>query len=270
MHAHLLQLDIAWHDRRANFEKVERLLAKAGPGAGDLAVLPEMFDTGFSMEPAVTSDTAGETLEFLKATARARGIYLHGGRTILEPGRGKAHNRATIISPKGELILEYTKVHPFTFGREPEFFEGGDAVATYQWGQSGGMGDALTVGAAICYDLRFPELFRIALGKGAQAFALGANWPAARQHHWRSLLIARAIENQAFVLGVNRTGNDPKLAYAGGSIVVGPKGEILGELGAGEEVLSVRIDPAEVHEWRETFPAWKDARLLRAATIGQW
>jgi predicted amidohydrolase len=115
---------------------------------------------------------------------------------------------------------------------------------------------------AICYDLRFPELFRLGLLKGAEVYALGANWPDARQAHWRALLIARAIENQAFVLGVNRTGRDPHLNYAGGSIAVGPQGEVLGELAAEEAVLSVEIAPREVHAWREKFPAWKDGKLL--------
>jgi predicted amidohydrolase len=138
---------------------------------------------------------------------------------------------------------------------------------TYAWTQAGGDpvtgtgARALTVCPAVCYDLRFPELFRRGLLAGAGAFAIGANWPAARAAHWRALLVARAIENQAFVLGVNRTGSDPHLVYAGGSIALGPKGEVLGELGATPGVLTVEIDPLAVREWRDTFPAWKDARL---------
>jgi omega-amidase len=115
---------------------------------------------------------------------------------------------------------------------------------------------------AVCYDLRFPELFRIGLSKGAEAFAIGANWPEARQAHWRTLLIARAIENQAFVLGVNRTGSDPALRYAGGTIAVGPRGEVLGELEAEEGVLSTGVDVSEMRKWREVFPAWRDGRLM--------
>jgi predicted amidohydrolase len=164
-----------------------------------------------------------------------------------------------VISPRGDLLLEYAKVHPFSFGREPERFEGGSEVATYLW-ESGGQ--TLRVAPAICYDLRFPELFRLGLLKGAEAFAIGANWPDARQHHWRSLVIARAIENQAFVLAVNRTGRDPNLNYVGGSIAVGPRGDILGELGPEEAVLSVEVNPREVLAWREKFPAWRDIKLF--------
>jgi predicted amidohydrolase len=158
------------------------------------------------------------------------------------------------------VLAEYAKIHPFSYGREPERFEGGVEITVYRWGEEAGQ--ALTVCPAICYDLRFPELFRLGLFRGAEAFAVGANWPESRQHHWRALLIARAIENQAVVLGVNRTGRDPNLAYAGGSIAVGPRGDILGELGSEEAVLSVEIDPREVHAWRERFPAWRDIKLM--------
>ena len=138
--------------------------------------------------------------------------------------------------------------------REPEFFQGGSHVLTYTWND-------LTVCPAICYDLRFPELFRKGLKLGAHIFALGANWPSPRQHHWRALAIARAIENQAFVLAVNRTGDDPHLSYTGGTIAVDPKGDILGELTDQPGTLSVEIDPKALHDWRATFPAWKDMRL---------
>jgi omega-amidase len=109
-----------------------------------------------------------------------------------------------VFGAGGKLLAEYAKVHPFTFGREPEAFEGGDGVVTYAWG-------GLTVCPAVCYDLRFPELFRHGLMRGAEVFCLGANWPDARQAHWRALAMARAIENQAFVLAVNRVGRDPHL-----------------------------------------------------------
>jgi omega-amidase len=265
MRTHLLQLDIAWHDKQANFDKVERLLSRADPDEGDLVILPEMFDTGFSMDTAVTADMAGETLKYLMQLAGDLGIYLQGGRTVRACTKVdcKAQNRAPIIGPDGALLLEYAKVHPFTYGKEPDHFEGGREVMTYRWGADAG----LTVCPAICYDLRFPELFRIGLAKGAEAFAIGANWPQPRQHHWRALLIARAIENQAFVFAVNRTGNDPNLAYAGGSIAISPRGEVLRELGPEEATLSIEVDPAEVHRWREKFPAWKDARLLKGVGV---
>lgn len=259
MRAHLVQLDIAWESRQENCDKVERLLSRAEVREGDLVVLPEMFDTGFSLNVEATADADGATLRYLVQLAGDLGVTVQGARTVHPPGQSHAENRAVVVAPSGDVLLEYAKIHPFSFGREPERFVGGREVVTYPWRAER---DSLTVCPAICYDLRFPELFRLGLLKGAELFALGANWPDARQHHWRALLIARAIENQAFVLGVNRTGRDPNLSYVGGSLAVGPRGDILGELGPEEAVLSVEIDPREARSWREKFPAWKDLKLL--------
>jgi omega-amidase len=269
MRAHLIQMDIAWEDRSANFAKVERLLDAASPGDGDLVVLPEMFDSGFSLSVERTADRDNATLRFLIRIAEDLGVYIIGGRTLQPCHACLAHNRAMVISPAGDLLAEYSKIHPFSFGKESDFFEGGDEVALFTWAQARGDEpdqradrSTLRICPAICYDLRFPELFRLGLLRGAQMFTVIANWPESRRHHWRSLLIARAIENQAFVLGVNRTGSDPNLSYVGGSIAVDPRGEIIGELGAEETTLSVDINPAELHAWREKFPAWRDLRLI--------
>jgi predicted amidohydrolase len=260
MRAHLIQMDIAWEDKQANYERAERLISRAGPAPGDFILLPEMFDTGFSFNVERTSDSNVATANFLAELARDHEVYVQGARTVLEPGASHAENRATIIDPSGRILADYAKIHPFSLGKEHERFRGGSKVMTWQWGSEG---SALRVCPAICYDLRFPELFRIGLSMGAEAFALGASWPEARAAHWRALLIARAIENQAFVFGVNRTGRDPNVTYAGGSIAVGPRGEIMGELGPEEAVLSVEVNVQDVKSWREKFPAWKDGRLTK-------
>lgn len=259
MRAHLVQFDIAWEDREANFAKVESLLSRTGIDEGDFVLLPEMFDTGFSLNVDKTVDKDGATATFLARLAEDLGVYVQGGRTLRPCHCAKAHNVATVFGPRGEAICEYAKIHPFSFGREPEAFEGGESVVTWRWGE--GPASAV-VAPVICYDLRFPELFRIAAMEGAEVFAVGANWPDARQGHWRALLVARAIENQAVVLGVNRVGRDPTLAYAGGSIAIGPKGEILGELGSDEAVLSVNVNLEGMREWRRVFPALRDIRLM--------
>ncbi len=268
MRAHLFQLDLVWEDKVANYRLVREAAAGASISPGDLLVLPEMFDTGFSFQLERTVDHDGCTLEFLLALARDLRATVHGSRTLLgEDGRGR--NMATIVGPDGRLLCEYAKIHPFSYGRESERFTGGDDLCVYPW-SAGAEGkeaatsarERLTVCPAVCYDLRFPELFRRGLKMGAQVFALGANWPSARAVHWRALLIARAIENQAVVLGVNRCGNDPHLAYGGGSLAVGPKGEVLGEMGSEPGVLSVEVDAAAIRTWREEFPAWRDMRLL--------
>lgn len=259
MRAHLVQMDIAWEDRPANFARVETLLDGVDVRPGDFVLLPEMFDSGFSVNVSATADKSGETLDFLRRLAEDLGVYVQGGRTVHGCGCAKAENRASVLAPNGRLVCEYSKIHPFSFGRESEAFEGGRHVETWEWRADE---ERTLVCPAVCYDLRFPELFRIGALRGAEVLALGANWPDARQHHWRALLIARAIENQAVVLGVNRVGRDPHLNYIGGTIAVGPKGETLGELKDEEGVLSVDVDVQAVREWRRVFPALSDARLL--------
>lgn len=271
--AHLVELDIAWHDPRENHARALRLLDREGTSPGDLAVLPEMFATGFSFETALTIDRDGTTLAFVRKVARDRGIWVAAGRSIASGNAGapgespRALNVLTVAGPDGAVACEYTKVHPFTIGGEAERFDSGRAPAMFDWGDGG-----LRVCPTICYDLRFPELYRLGVLGGAEAFIVAANWPDARQAHWRALLIARAIENQAFVLGVNRCGSDPRLRYAGGSIAISPRGEVLGELPASDapngpdgRILSVEISPEEARTWRRKFPALQDIRLLDRA-----
>jgi omega-amidase len=284
-------MNIQWEDKPANYAAVERLLDSADPREGDLVILPEMFDTGFSFNVERTADRDSATLRFLIRIAEDLGIYIMGGRTIHPCHTCLAHNRAAAISPAGDLLADYSKIHPFSYSKESERFEGGNEVTLFTWTApqpAASRGPALAAAAGrpaaahgrpstdtdngnplslricptICYDLRFPELFRLGMLRGAELFTCIANWPQVRQEHWRALLVARAIENQAFVLGVNRTGADPHLQYAGGSIALGPKGEVLGELGDEEAVLTVNIDPKDLHAWRRMFPALSDVRLI--------
>lgn len=220
---------------------------------GDLVVLPEMFDSGFSFTIERTNDADSATLHFLQDLARELRCTIQGSRTVIGP-EGRGLNRATIVGEHGQILCEYDKIHLFSPGREPERFSPGARVVTYAW-------NGMTICPAICYDLRFPELFRAGLKMGAQMFALGANWPTPREHHRVALSIARAIENQAFVASVNRCGRDPQFAYAGGSLVVGPKGDVLARADDRECVLSVEIDAEAVTRWRGEFSAWRDGAM---------
>ena len=262
MRAHLVQTDIRWQDKQANFDRVLALLDPVDVGAGDLILLPEMFDTGFSMETGQTADKDGRTLAFLAELAADFKAYVMGGRTVHACHCAKASNTLSILSPAGTLVDEYQKIHPFSIGREHEAFAGGTRVVALSLPES-----SLTICPTICYDLRFPELFRAGLSRGAQVFSVHACWLSTRHSHWRVLALARAIENQAYVLAVNRTGSDPNATYLGGSIAVGPRGDVLGELGDTEGVLSVEIDGDEVRRWREKFPAVRDIRLPMAGTL---
>ncbi len=261
MHAHLVQLDIQWEDPEANFDRVRSLLDKSSLESGDLIALPELFDAGFSLNTKTTCDTQGRTLRFISDLATETDCIVQGSRSIFpnESQDNLALNCATILAPGStDPLCEYHKIHPFSMGSEPRSFQGGDKVLYYNWGTSN---QPLKACPLICYDLRFPELFRKGFVEGTEVFVLGANWPSTRQHHWRSLLIARAIENQAFMLGINRCGNDPYLHYAGGTIAVDPMGNVLGELGDEEAVLSVEIDPQMLRDWRSKFRVIDDIKI---------
>ncbi len=258
MRAHLIQYDIQWEQPTENFALVEQLVAGTRIGPGDLVVLPEMFSTGFSLRNHVTTAAAEAACEFLQDLAIRTKAFVQGGIAVAIPDDEQAENRAPVFTPQGEQLCEYAKIHPFGFGRENEVMRAGTTPTCWDW-QAGEQ--ALRVGVAICYDLRFPELFRRLTADGAQCFCVIANWPDTRQHHWRTLAIARAIENQGFMLAINRCGSDPHLNFVGGSIAIDPKGDILGELGTEPGVLSVDLDPAAVTEWRKTFPALRDIRL---------
>lgn len=263
MRAHLVQLDIHWEDPASNHARTLELLEVSPPDPGDLILLPEMFSVGFTLHLDRAVDADGSTRGFLRDLAARYRCTVQGGLAELAPGETKATNRMATFdgftaAPPAHLG-DYAKVHPFSYGKEPRSFRGGDSVTTYAWASPTGM---LHVCPAVCYDLRFPELFRRGLVLGASCFAIGANWPRERQAHWRALAIARAIENQACVLAVNRAGDDPHLSYAGGSIVVGPTGEIIAEAGDEACVLSAELAPEAVESWRNRFPAWRDHRLL--------
>ncbi len=258
MRAHLVQLDTAWHDKDRNYTAVHELLDAVDVAAGDMVVLPEMFDTGFSWETAKTADSDGRTLRFLSELASDLDACVVGGRTIHDCHCAKARNVVSALAPDGTLLCQYAKMHLFPIGEESRHIEPGRQVSTFRWPREDG---GMTICPAICYDLRFPELFRVGLGMGAEMFIVPACWLEGRHAHWRSLLLARAIENQAYVLGVNRTGVDPNSRYLGGTVAIGPRGDVLGELGSEPGVLSVEIDATQVRSWREAFPAWKQAAI---------
>ncbi|MBI2948788.1 MAG: carbon-nitrogen family hydrolase [Verrucomicrobia bacterium] len=247
------QLDCAWEDKKANYAKVRSLLDAASIPAGALVVLPEMFSTGFSMNVAgIREAEPSETETFLANTARHCSAFVLGGLvTQAEDGRGR--NEAVVFGPDGERLCRYGKIHPFSFGGETKHYAGGNEVVTFQW-------QDFVVAPFVCYDLRFPEIFRIATQRGAHLLAVIANWPTRRVNHWVALLQARAIENQAYVVGVNRVGNDPKLSYPGRSLIVDPQGEVLAEGSAEEQIVSGEVDVARVISWRNEFPALRDLR----------
>ncbi len=255
MHLYCVQFDIVWENKQANFARVASLLAAAAPEPGSLVLLPEMFATGFSMNVSgISEGPERETENFLAATAKQLEVYLLGGVVTAQTG-GKGANQAVVFSPKGKEIARYRKLQPFTLGGEAEHYEAGKEVVVFPW-------QGFLVAPFVCYDLRFPEHFRNATRAGAQLLTVIANWPVQRIQHWVTLLQARAIENQAYVAGVNRSGTDPTLAYNGRSLVVSPKGEILADAGDGESVIRAKLDLAELQAYRHALPFLADMRSV--------
>ena len=247
------QLNIQWEDKEANYATIDRMLEQTMPQPGSLVVLPEMFSTGFSMNvQSIAEGEPSQTVAFLTRCARKFGVWMLGGLVTTFPN-GRGRNEAVVVNPHGIETSRYSKIHPFTFGREGDFYSGGDEIKMFEW-------DGLVVAPFICYDLRFPEVFRLAMQKGAQFFPVIANWPAAREEHWITLLKARAIENQAYVAGVNRCGVDLKLEYSGRSVILDPCGEVLADAGNEQNVISADVDVDAIEKWRAEFPALRDMR----------
>lgn len=246
----LIQMDLAWEQVEENHRRAERRLQEAAALGARLAILPEMFCCGFSMNAGrLAQPEGGESEHFLKETAEGLGMWILAGVPQL---RGKeAVNNALLVSPTG-VIHRYTKLHPFSFAGEHRHYGRGDTSVTWEV-------EGVCITPFICYDLRFPEEFR-ERADATHLYVVIANWPEARRLHWSTLLRARAIENLAYVVGVNRVGEGGGLRYTGDSAAIGPRGELL--IGASEEeaVMVVEVDPARVSAVRAAFPALDDRR----------
>lgn len=245
---HLVQMEACWEDKKAAFAKVSDLIAAAPPAPGSLLVLPEMFATGFSNRLGATQEPVeGPTTVFLRHLAAEWQCAVVGGLVVPGPA-GLGFNQALALAPDGRELARYTKKHPFALGGEAVVHAPGSVPVLFDWG-------GLRLAPLICYDLRFPEVAREAVAQGAEALLYIAAWPFRRHQHWLTLLQARAIENQAYVIGVNLCGEDPNFSYPGRSVVVDPQGVIIADAGGREGVLAARLEPGVVTEWRTQFPA---------------
>ncbi len=251
----LVQLDIAWEDRQRNYEKAEFFAQRASAEKCDIMVLPEMFNTGFSMDLyAIADEGIGETTSVLSGMAKNYGINLIAGFPIKSPAEQKGRNMAVAFDKKGMLLSTYTKMHPFSLIGEHEYYMAGDTIALFDI-------DGVSASMFICYDLRFPEIFR-KVAKQVQIIFVIANWSSARKEHWNALLRARAIENQCFIIGVNRTGTDGNgIHYSGASCVIGPQGNILCSGDEISEYIACKFDPNQVNSVRAQYPFLQDMKI---------
>lgn len=226
------------------------MIAEAAEAGATFVVLSEMFATGFTMDAdAIVQPMDGPSVEFLRSTAAKYGIWLAGSLAIREGD--VALNRFIAASPSGELTT-YDKRHPFTYAGEHHSFGRGDTYTTFEI-------DELRITPFVCYDLRFGDEFW-AFGPMTDAFVIVANWPEQRREHWKTLLRARAIENQCYVIGVNRVGTADGLTYSGDSAIIDPFGVVLDEAEYEQRVLSAEVTLGEINRIRERFPFLQDRR----------
>jgi len=253
----LLQLRI--DDSEPASARVDRAIALVRAQAGaDLVVLPELWVPGafaYRGYEASASSLPGAVIGEISLAAREIGAYVLAG-TVIERDDGELHNTAVLIGPAGDIVHTYRKVHLFGFDHgEAAVLTPGDVVSTYP------LPGFTTLGMTTCYDLRFPELYRLLLDEGAQLIVVPAGWPAARLDHWLLLLRARAVENQLFVIGCNQVGMQEGVELGGHSVVVDPWGRVIAEAGTDEEVLTVELDLALVAKIRDEFPVLRDRRF---------
>lgn len=251
-----VQHDVVWGDREANFTRLAPMVAAAaGAGAG-LVVLAETFSTGYAVEdPHLGEPEGGPSATFLRTQAAEHGVWVGGSCPEVPPDAPeddqRPFNSFVLAGPDG-TEHRYRKVHPFTYAGEEKWFRAGTDLVTVEIG-------GLRVSPFVCYDLRFAdEMWRLAADTDVYLFP--ANWPESRRLHWEVLLRARAIENQAYVVGVNRVGEGGGLAYRGDSRIVDPSGELLATAAVGETILLADVSAARVAEVRDRFRFLPDRR----------
>lgn len=247
-------MDIAFGDPNKNYQTAEMLIEKAMREKPDIIVLPELWTTGYDLTrlDTISDNGAAKTIEFFKLAAKKYQVHFVGG-SVANRGDKGVKNTLLIINHEGQLVHTYSKLHLFKLMDEHLYLEAGEDKGLFEL-------DNRTFGGLICYDIRFPEWIRAHTANGAEVIFVVAEWPAPRLSHWRSLLIARAIENQCFVIACNRSGHDPNNVFAGHSMIIDPWGEVMAEAGAEEEILSAEIDLDQVKDIRRQIPIFEDRR----------
>lgn len=248
-----IQTNLIWEDKQANLKLLEQKI-NAIQEKTEIIVLPEMFSTGFSMQPERLAETMdGETVQWMKKISGEKKVIVTGS-VIIEEG-GQYFNRLIWMLPNGQYGM-YDKRHLFAFANEDKHYTAGSKrliASAKGW----------RINLQVCYDLRFPVWARQQSQPEGPEYDLliyVANWPERRSHAWKTLLQARAIENQCYVIGVNRVGNDGNNIYhSGDSMAIDPLGEVLYHKKDEEDINTITIEKTHLQSIREKFPFWKDA-----------
>ncbi|HEY8803593.1 MAG TPA: nitrilase-related carbon-nitrogen hydrolase [Clostridium sp.] len=261
----LAQLDIIFENKAKNKESTIRFIKQAVDENVDMIFFPEMTLSGFSMNTSFVGEDNNETLEFFKEMSSKFNIFIGFGYV---EGTSHSKNKYSVVAPRvvpqgvpqkaprgiseGVELVNYSKIHPFSFGDETKFYESGNEINLFS-------SFGFTIAPFICYDLRFPEIFQIA-SRTASLITVAANWPCERREHWITLLKARAIENQCYIAGINRVGEGNGLNYSGDSMVIDPLGNIISSLYIEEGLVIADICQDEVIKIREKFKLKDDRK----------
>ena len=248
-----LQLDISWENREENYKRVSEFADRASSSGVDLFVLPEMFATGFSMNPSVTAEERdGATYEFICNLAKEQKMAVISGLVFKGEG-GKGINSAVAVDRQGRELSCYSKTHLYSVLDEHHHHIAGDSPKPFEF-------EGVNFSCSICYDLRFPELFRM-VAKDVDVSIVIASWPNARQRHFDNLIEARAIENQHFIVGVNRVGSGGGLDYDGGTVIRDPMGRCLAHGENKECLIEADIDLQLIEETRKFMACHRDRQF---------
>jgi predicted amidohydrolase len=247
-----VQHDIVWEDREANFARLAPQVGRAVGAGAELVLLTETFSTGFSMTPGIGEPEGGPSAQFLTAQAAEHGVWVAGTCPEVADDGELPYNSFVLAGPDG-TTHRYRKLHPFTHAGEHERFRAGEAPVTVEVG-------GLRITPFICYDLRFADVFWRA-APDTDVYLVPANWPSPRRVHWQTLLQARAIENQAYVVGCNRVGTAADgTEHAGDSRIVAPDGELLATAAGTETLVLADVDAAHVADTRDRLRFLPDRR----------
>jgi omega-amidase len=246
------QITSTWEDPNLSLIRVEPFIQHAADCGAKLICFPEQFATGWDPQPLKNiQDIHGTIISTLQGYARKYRIGIIG--SLREKHDPLPKNTAIAIGSDGKILALYAKMHLFTFCHENEGNTQGTELGIFTL-------DSLTCGLAICYDLRFPDLFRLYAQKGVQAVFVPSAWPQRRIRHWELFIMARAAENQMYILGVNTTGTTPIDLYSGASMTADPQGTIVSRANNAEQLLFSDIDPGEVTRTRNGFPVENDRK----------
>ena len=247
----LAQTRIIWEEKEENLNSAETYIIDAKKNNVDVILFPEMSFTGFSMNAPKTGEENRYTFDRISKLAKEKEIIVGFG-WVRKKG-DICENVYSIVDERGQLISEYAKIHPFSYSGEDQYFVGGDKIVIYRIKN-------IPFSTFICYDLRFPEIFRT-VSESVHMIILPACWPSKRSEHWKTLLRARAIENQVYIFAVNCQGDIGELYYSGDSCIINPNGEILHCLSDKRGAIICNVED-DVDQFRNSFPVLKDKKIV--------